>query len=232
MPERTTADRLTEARKHAGFRVRREAVGAFGWSYDTYVSHENGRRGIKRSVLSTYADAFNVSLNWLLTGVGSSGEKVEIQSQGDSGDAFSLPVLGAVQGGAFMEAVPSSENDNEHMPVARDKRYDGFDQYLLKVRGPSMNKEFPEGSYAHCVHIDYHPDERLPDSGSFVIVERRKAGLVEVTIKEFIQTSAGRFELWPRSHDPAWQTPVILDGNPDLDEIKIVALVVGSYRRV
>lgn len=63
------AKRLEQARLGAGFTSAREAAIRFGWKYETYVQHENGTRGITRSV-GRYAKAYRVSEAWLLTGEG------------------------------------------------------------------------------------------------------------------------------------------------------------------
>lgn len=62
------ADRLREAREGAGFASAAEAADRFGWTYSTYVGHENGSRGIKNDMLRRYAAAFRVSVTWLIEG--------------------------------------------------------------------------------------------------------------------------------------------------------------------
>ena len=231
MVDKDVAARLKMARKRFSRESVRKLTEDMGWSYDTYISHEGARRGIGRSQITKYAKAFGVAPAWLLTGIGADpdavGDRREILPSSKG-----LPILGYVQGGAFVEAVQSPEGDQKLAPVAIDDRYAGYDQFLLKVRGSSMNIDFPEGCLAHCVHIEYHPDEVMPNSGSNVIVERRRSGLTEVTIKEVVLSEEGIYELWPRSHDPAWNKPLILDGDATVDEIQITALVVGCYRQM
>lgn len=41
-----------------------------GVNYQTYVSHENGSKGLSR-VAQRYAEFYRVSLDWLLSGAGS-----------------------------------------------------------------------------------------------------------------------------------------------------------------
>lgn len=60
--------RLRLAREAAGFATAAEAAERFGWTYATYVSHENGSRGIRASMIPAYARAFKVSGAWLLDG--------------------------------------------------------------------------------------------------------------------------------------------------------------------
>lgn len=62
--------RLKEARKAAGFEKAMDAIRAHGWNKNTYSSNENGNRAFGRQAAEKYADAFGVSLEWLLTGRG------------------------------------------------------------------------------------------------------------------------------------------------------------------
>lgn len=64
------AARLRQARAHAGFEEATEAAARFGWIVSTYLSHENGTRGIKPTVAKKYAKAFKISLSWLMVGDG------------------------------------------------------------------------------------------------------------------------------------------------------------------
>lgn len=61
------ARRLEEARKNRGFRTPKDAARFFDWTYETYIQHEQGIRGISRAA-AKYAKAFRVSEAWLLTG--------------------------------------------------------------------------------------------------------------------------------------------------------------------
>lgn len=70
--------------------------------------------------------------------------------------------------------------------------------------------------------------------GDLVVVERRRGGglLRERTIKEVAFNARGKMELWPRSTNPKWSQPIVLNGGvkPGEDlEVEIVGLVVGSY---
>ncbi len=62
--------RLQTARQRAGFENATDAARAFGWNENTYRSHENGERGLKKDIAEKYARAFGVSPAWLLTGEG------------------------------------------------------------------------------------------------------------------------------------------------------------------
>lgn len=66
----TPAERLKLAREEAGFGSAREAALAMGISYDTYIHHERGTRGITASSAESYARRFRVASEWILYGKG------------------------------------------------------------------------------------------------------------------------------------------------------------------
>jgi hypothetical protein len=61
-------ERLRLARVRANFKTPAQAAARFGWSKDTYKSHENGVRGIRPKVAEKYGQAFGVSAAFILTG--------------------------------------------------------------------------------------------------------------------------------------------------------------------
>lgn len=71
-PDKTAApyERLQWARTNAGYATPRDAAERFSWNYNTYKSHENGARGLKKEAAERYAHSFKISISWLLTGEG------------------------------------------------------------------------------------------------------------------------------------------------------------------
>ena len=61
-------DRLAQARRDAGYATAISATTQNNWNYSTYSQHERGQRGITRKAAKKYAEAYNVSAGWLLTG--------------------------------------------------------------------------------------------------------------------------------------------------------------------
>lgn len=61
--------RLRTARKEAGFKYIKDATDKFRWTYTTYVAHENGQNGYDEETAAIYAQAFNVTKEWLILGV-------------------------------------------------------------------------------------------------------------------------------------------------------------------
>ena len=64
----TEVDRLRLARQNAGYETAAAAIRHFRWTKSTTYCHENGLRGLTSSEAAKYAQAYGVSLDWLLTG--------------------------------------------------------------------------------------------------------------------------------------------------------------------
>ena len=58
---RAVAERLRDVRRKAGYRTGSDAARAFGWTVGTYLSHENGNRGVDSETAERYAKAFGVT---------------------------------------------------------------------------------------------------------------------------------------------------------------------------
>jgi len=118
--------------------------------------------------------------------------------------------------------------------VAPDPAYSGFPQWLERVQGDSMDQDYRDGELVHVV--DAIALGYAPQHGDHVILVRRRADGAEMerTIKEVVRTSGGPVEFWPRSTNPRWAKPIILNNgvqeNDQTTEVEIAALVIGSYR--
>ncbi len=71
----TEEDRLRSARAGAGYATAAKAIRRFGWVKSTTYCHENGLRGLTRHEAKKYAKAYDVSIDWLLTGEDTSMHK-------------------------------------------------------------------------------------------------------------------------------------------------------------
>jgi phage repressor protein C with HTH and peptisase S24 domain len=118
--------------------------------------------------------------------------------------------------------VDSASGDAETLP-APQAIVDGG-AYALRVRGPSMNLRYPDGSYVVVQPWNGGP---LP-YGKRVIVEREAPdGKIETTVKELIRGAHGEPELWPRSNNPAHQAPIALtDGGSIL--VRVIGTVIWA----
>lgn len=218
-------DRLREARIKAGFSSPADAAEAFGWNKNTYKSHEYGVRGFSVESAKRYARAFKVSPSWLLT-----AEEGKALSQ-PFVETASVPVVGVVQAGAWLESDGPWEGEEESIPVVPDPRYAPHRQWAVLVKGDSVNEVIGDGEFAHCVDIDCGREIK---EGDLVVVERvrHQGGLVETTIKEVRQNGKGP-ELWPRSTNKRHNGPVHLGHEDDEDiEVRIKGFVIGAYRKL
>lgn len=75
------AARLAAARKRANLGGPRKLAQQFGWDENRYKAHESGRNGFGLVDARTYAEAFNVSLQWLNFGIGSPDDQFRKDGQ-------------------------------------------------------------------------------------------------------------------------------------------------------
>ena len=118
-----TAIRLEQARLRRGFKSAKAAARRFNWNYDGYIQHERGERGYGKKA-AEYADAYRVSLAWLLTGEGP--------------ESATVPVVGYV--GAGGDVVYSEELDGEDTigrPSAAPEN-----AVAVQIRGDSLGHGF------------------------------------------------------------------------------------------
>lgn len=157
------------------------------------------------------------------------GRTVSVPEPADRAvDVAGLQVVSEVSAGNWREVtVMDEDHEPEVIPAARDLRFPRARQYALRIRGDSMDEEFPDGSYVTCV--DFW-DSGVPiRDGLFVHVERMKAGgqLVEITIKA-VETIGGKVYLSPRSKNPKWK-PFPIDGD-EATEVSVKGLVTGGWK--
>lgn len=183
--------------------------------------------------LPEIARALKTTERWLLTGKG-------IKDVPAGTGLIPVPlgqvmVVGAVQAGVFREALQWPEEDWKSAPVSALNAWKHLPQFGLDVRGPSMNRIYPEGSTVICVNWWEAGLENGQLSGKRVVVLRRdpKGGGFEATVKEIHIDESGVFWLWPKSTDPNYQTPWRVESlapkSDDNDDIRIAALVIGAF---
>lgn len=215
----TPGDRLRKLRLDKGFATAAEAARAFGWSQDTYKSHENSVRGIRPDAARKYASAFGSTPGYIL-GISSGRE-----AQQKLAEVTGVPVIGRVNAGAF-RYEEADEFEGVLVPAVPRNDLPATAQYSLLVDGPSVNKKIADQSYAICIPYELSPGGAR--HGQLVHVVRERAGLFEHTIKQFHFTKDGVM-LYPASTDPRHQTPIALSSGDDGETVSIRGIVIGAY---
>lgn len=155
--------------------------------------------------------------------------------------ATMLPVVGQVAAGMWAAVEEMDQDEPKYLPAARDPRFPSAQQYLLEVRGDSMNALVMNGRPAaifdgDLVHLVSITDiGYVPQTGDVIEFERVRDGghLREVTLKQVEVTQDGVL-LWPRSTNARWKDPVRVDDGAKLNEEiegRIRGLVLAVMRR-
>ena len=209
--------RLREARLAAGYKTAKEFSDKHGYPQATYIQHELGNRS-QHKMLQQYADNLGVTVAWLTS------EPMTLVPVTDGGET--VRVIGAVQAGAWQEAVQWDRDDQRDVPFIRLNDNAPLPRFALEVRGTSMNLVYPEGTILYCV--PYGNGAPSLKNGRRVIVHRKRVdGLTEATVKEVLIEN-GNIWLRPRSSDPRHQTPIEI-GEDGTEEVTVTAVVIGSY---
>lgn len=137
-------------------------------------------------------------------------------------------VRGNVQAGVWTEFEEFPDAPIEEVPIVPGK-WAHLEQSAFKVVGPSMNRaRLFDGDYVICV--PYFLARAHPTNRDLAVIERRRGGTTERTVKRIEVSSSGVCLLRPESDDPRFQTPIPCNGpEPDGTEIEIVGLVIGSF---
>ena len=139
-----------------------------------------------------------------------------------------------VQGGYWCSdnTLPESEVVDIYLPPIEAP---SAQVYGLRVKGNSMDQEYPDGSIVFCVPVEHLP--RALQSGDHVVVERRQHDEMEATVKELQQAADGTWWLVPRSTDPRHQTALPLEADGERYDdgsaapVAVTGLVVYDLRR-
>lgn len=216
------AERLKQARERAGYASARAAAEAMGVSAASYTQHESGLRGFKDEAAARYASFFKVPVEWLVL-----GPKTLVP------DSFiplgpRLYVKGKVAAGVWQEAWELQADEWEVFTGRADIAAAPKDRFGLHVVGDSMNLVYPPGSILECVAYR----GQTVTNGKRVVVQRHRVdGLIETTVKEFMQDETGAIWLVPRSTNPALQMPIrIGDHDSEIASVEILGIVVSSIR--
>jgi phage repressor protein C with HTH and peptisase S24 domain len=232
---KSLGNRLREARIGAGYRSMAAAAERVGKTQSTYRAHENGQNDFDSEHAQQYAEAFGVSAEWLLFG-GDLDYRTWLKSKSDSPQAPSSPhtlrIAGEVAAGLWLESGMFEEDAvGESVLTGGDRRFPLNHQYLLRIKGESLNKIAQDGDLILC--LDYFEAGIELKSGDIVVVERSRDGghTIERTAKRVVRHN-GEIELRPESTDPRFQEPVIFnDHSEEASEVRIIAKVLGAFRQ-
>jgi len=232
----TLSERLKKARLDAGYDTARIAAERMGVSYDTYVQHENGTRGFPAKKAEFYAKAFNISFAWLMTGKGDARNHLDSRSNNANPlpQTRTVPIVGDVQAGAWIEPMPDIDEAVEHIPFT-SIAYRRSNAFALRVKGTSMNKVFEDGTIVIAIPLS----EAGLREGDYVILRRFDAlGKCETTLKQAVKGKKS-LEFWPRSTDPRYQAPFMWPDHQNMAEtdfhhapIVLIGIVVASYNEL
>lgn len=140
-----------------------------------------------------------------------------------------LYVKGVVAAGVWKEVWEYEPDEWEVFTGRADVAAPVRDRFGLRVEGDSMDIVYPHGTIVECVA--YWGDSAIPNGKRVVVQRRRVSQDFETTVKEYRVDGEGREWLIPRSNNPAFQRPIeIGHDEADIEEVRIIALVVGSYR--
>ena len=159
-----------------------------------------------------------IKLHNRLVGNGKSSDKARM-----------VPVIGFVQAGVWSESWEWDEENSYDIPVPIDETLSPYRLYAAEVRGPSMDKRYPEGTIVVFSNAIETGEDPVP--GKRYIVEReREDGDRETTVKTLWQDDEGEAWLLPESNDPRHQEPIALTGD-EMQTIRIIGRVWYAVTR-
>lgn len=201
--------RLKELRNAKGL-SQAAIANKLGISDTSYQKYEYGERDIPGKILIALSDLFDVTVDSLLclTDINDPDAHADIENN----CYVEVPLFEGIAAGTPIEMIEVQETFV--IPAELKQRHPN--SYLVKVKGESMNKRLPNGSFA------------LIDRDAPVINGRAYAVCVngfDATIKRVYKLDNG-YELRPDSTDPTIK-PIVYDyGIDGTDEITVLGQVV------
>lgn len=225
----TPPTRLRLAREKAGFKSAAEAIERFGWKASTYLAHENGQNGIRADKAAVYADAFKVTVGWLLTGEGELPERLPAVTDVKTGSIFEV-------GGAEFARIPVYDVHLSAGYGATNSTENILDFYTI---GMNMLRDFTDAPINRLVFVRVKGDsmEPLLTTGDWVLVDTRETRLATPAIYAFVNDGeaiikhasqhleTGAVTLF--SHNPKYEPQTIT--NPDC--LRVIGRIALSIRK-
>lgn len=203
--------RIREFREKAGW-TQEEAAARLGIHSVNWSKMETGAVPLKMDRLFDLAEMFSCRPEELIAVL---PERI-------------VEVRGTVQAGHWAEASEWEKEDRYTVAIADDDRYSRLELFALEVKGPSMNRVYPEGTTL-IVSAVAENGEQLVFGKRYVVERRGPDGLYEMTVKLLTRDSDGRVWLVPESDDPRFASPIPLAGGEG-EEIRLVGRVRKSIR--
>lgn len=158
------------------------------------------------------------------------GSVAEIQKKLPELPNSGVPIVGEVAAGLWMEAALFETENSLESTISYDVRFPAQSQFVVRVRGESLNRIAGNGDLLLCV--DYLAAGIELKENDLVLVERsRDEGMtIERTAKRLINVN-GQSELMPESDDPRFQDTIVYrEGDADHTEVKIKAKIIMVFK--
>lgn len=197
-----------------------ELARLIGTSRQNVSRWASGQVELPRERAAAIAPILTVSLNNLVLGEQEDG-------LGNAEPVRHVHIRGNVAAGVWIEHDDATQMTDE-LPIVGG-RWRSLEQCAYRVHGPSMDlARIYDGDYV--IAVPYFDARREPANGDVVVVERKRGGLTERTVKQ-LAIVGNKYELWPRSSDARFQTPVPIDKHGEAVEddgttVEITGLVV------
>lgn len=204
----TPSDRLRRARIAKGFASAREAARHFGWNEVTYITHENGSRGLRISTARVYAKAFSVPV----------AELVGIPSSEPTPVGVGIRVIGEAAIGIWRDAALSEPDDKRiSVPDAHP-----IERFAVRVADHAVDKLIGKDEYAVCEPAAL--DDIEP--GQIVVLRRFRQGLTEISLRRVSEIDGKTIRATGHSSDNRYAAIVdITIGS----EATLVGRVIAKY---
>lgn len=195
---------LLKTRKALGL-TQEEMAKKIAMPLSSYRKWETGIHAIGMENIIKISKALHVPIDVLVY----EGADIPTVSSG----YIDVPLYGSIAAGEPIEMIPT--DDSHSIPVAVHKKYPNA--FLLEVKGESMNRVLPNGSYAlidPCVNVD-------SDGKPYAVCVNG----YDATIKRVRRLENG-FELVPDSTDPTFHAEVFDYSIEGTKTITIIGRVV------
>lgn len=176
-----------------------------------------------RAISADEALAIAEITGYVLPAPGADGQTAPVEDA-----SVSVMIKGLVQAGNWVEHPELPQDDWAEIRITPVAEYPGIALHACRVRGPSMNRIYPDGTI--LVWVDIIDTMETPVSGKRYIVRRvRNDGAeYETTVKTYIENASGKW-LIAESDDPEYQGAIRLSEGAN-DQVVILGRVVRSIR--